>query len=62
MKAYNGAFNGTQAPWTRVPYNIYIYIYIFKFDCPILDFLQIEFYIETLFWENQVTKEGHFPN
>ena len=41
---------------------IYIYMYIFKFDCPILDFLQIEFYIETLFWENQVTKEGHFPN
>ena len=36
--------------------------YFFKFDRPILNFLQIEFYIETRFWENRVTKEGHFPN
>ena len=32
-----------------------------KFDHPILDFLQIEFYIETRFWKNRVTKDGYFP-
>ena len=36
--------------------------FFFKFDRPILDFLQIEFYIETQFLENQITKERHFPN
>ena len=25
------------------------FFFFFKFDCPILDFLQIEFYIETRF-------------
>ena len=38
------------------------FFFFFKFDHPILNFLQIEFYIETWFWENRVTKERHFPN
>ena len=45
---------------TRVPY-IYIYIYVLKVWSPILDFLQIEFYIETWFWENRVSKQRHGP-
>ena len=36
--------------------------FFLNFDRPILDFLQIKFYIETRFLENRVTKEGHFPN
>ena len=40
----------------------FILFYFFKFDRPILDYLQIEFYIETQFCENRVTKKGHFPN
>ena len=38
------------------------FFFFFKFDHPILNFLQIEFYIETRFWENHVIKEGHFLN
>ena len=40
---------------------IYIYIYVLKVWSPILDFLQIEFYIETWFWENRVSKQRHGP-
>ena len=38
------------------------FFFFLKFDLLILDFLQIEFYIETRFWENQVTKDEYFPN
>ena len=41
---------------------VFFFFFFFKFDRPILDFLQIEFYIETQFLENQITKERHFPN
>ena len=34
----------------------FIIIFLSKFDRPIFDFLQIEFYIETRFWENRVSK------
>ena len=40
----------------------FCFFFFFKFDRPILDFLQNKFYIETQFWENRITKEGHFPN
>ena len=46
----------------ELEFHIYIYIYIFfKVWSPILDFLQIEFYIETWFWENRVSKQRHRP-
>ena len=34
------------------------FFFFLKFDHPILDFLQIKFYIETQFWKNWVTKNG----
>ena len=56
--SYSGVLYGTWAPWTRVPCFFFIF---FKFDHPILHFRQIEFYIETRFWENRVSKQGHEP-
>ena len=38
------------------------FFFFLKFDRPLLDFLQIDFYIETQFWENRVSKQEHFPN
>ena len=38
----------------------FIFIFIFKFDRPILDFLQIKFYIETRFWENSILRKSSF--
>ena len=57
LNTYNGVFYGT-----RVSCKFYFLNFFLKFDRPTLDFLQIEFYIETRFCENQVTKEKHFPN
>ena len=50
---------GTRVHGTWIP--CFLFLFLFKFNCPILDFLQIEFYIETQFWENQVSKQGHEP-
>ena len=47
--------HGTWVPRARVPCNFFFFL---KFDHPILNFLQIEFYIETRFWENRVTKRS----
>ena len=41
---------------------IIIFFFFFNFDRPILDFLQIEFFIETRFWQNRVTKKEYFLN
>ena len=57
MKAYSGVF-------IKLEFHAiyFILFYFFKFDRPILDYLQIEFYIETQFCENRVTKNRYFPN
>ena len=56
MEAYSGVFNGTQLKF----HAIFFFFFFLKFDRPILDFLQIKFYIETRFLENQVSEQGHF--
>ena len=55
MEAYAGVF--MELEFHELEFHAIFFF--FKFDHPILNFLQIEFYIETWFLENWVPKQGH---